>query len=250
MLYISMPAELLVGNREILASLQRVPRSEQPELTWVIEAWKDVAAKAVQKNVVYSVLITHASVNHQKLSMHDADSYNYAWHLEDFVAGARAVEKQMGLLSPVPKVSRMAAAVIPTATLNQRGLDRGHVPTKGFPRRHVCQRHQPVLVFRRDHEQLQLGKVHQGELSRWRVYLAMAIGQPIALDLLRQWARQTSDGCASEPSRCTLFKVPGDVLNNVVVPGHREEDITLYQAHAHHTLYTSYIVYTFDSLRI
>ena len=61
----------------------------------------------------------------------DPDSFDFYWHLRDFVAGVRKVLVACNIIRNVPDVSRMPGVSVPVLSLKERNMV---VVTRAFPK--------------------------------------------------------------------------------------------------------------------
>ena len=110
----------------------------------VVRAWQEICRKALEEpKFVYGVVMTHAWLNRVPLStccdtywgeylfVEDPDSFDFYWHLRDFVAGVRKVLVACNIIRNVPDVSRMPGVSVPVLSLKERNMV---VVTRAFPK--------------------------------------------------------------------------------------------------------------------
>ena len=112
---------------EIEDMLKRVT-AQSVELLRVVAAWNSLCKKAQNGKVVYSVIMVHAWLNNvefgkfqdlweEYLWIKNPATFDWSWHLHDFILGARKVFRRLGVLSSAVDVTRLSGVEIPSGSL-------------------------------------------------------------------------------------------------------------------------------------
>ena len=120
-------AKTLKDLAEIEDMLKRVT-AQSVELLRVVAAWNSLCKKAQNGKVVYSVIMVHAWLNNvefgkfqdlweEYLWIKNPTTFDWSWHLHDFILGARKVFRRLGVLSSAVDVTRLSGVEIPSGSL-------------------------------------------------------------------------------------------------------------------------------------
>ena len=101
---------------------------QSAEMLQVVSAWTTLCRKARNGKLVYSVVMVHAWLNHAPLEKYkdlyetylfvaDPNTFDWGWHMHDFITGVRQALRKCGVLSSAVDISRYSAVEVPQAPL-------------------------------------------------------------------------------------------------------------------------------------
>jgi hypothetical protein len=127
LLNVPLDVKILKDLQQIEENLPRVV-VQSPEMLRVVSAWTNLCRKARDGKLVYSVVMVHAWLNHAPLGKYkdlyetylfvaEPKTFDWGWHLHNFILGVRQVFRKCGVLSSAVDVSRLSAVEVPPDSL-------------------------------------------------------------------------------------------------------------------------------------